>query len=1103
MKKISVWLFITALLASCASQDSTGKRGLAVEDLTETGADIAVFPTDVAVFLQTSHINRVKAAFSPDGKLLVTGSETIKLWDVANGREIRTFLGHSDQVYTVMFSPDGRRIVSASDDETIKVWDAETGKEIHTFSGHSGSVIDGRRIISASEDETMEVWDVETGKKIRAFSYSYYDEYGDEFFSEYYESATFSPDGKQIAAVTDEKDIVLWDAASGRVIRTFSGYFRSVVAFSPDGKQIVSADDKNIVILLDITTGKEIKNFPGHSDFVMSVRFSPDGKQIVSGSWGDKTIKIWDVNSGKELHSFSSGEYVDSVEFSPDGKLIVSGGGNGTVELWDTSQGQKIRSFTGNAAFIQSAVFSPDKKLIASAEEDNTVKIWDAENGRLLHILRGHSEFVWSVTFSPDGKKVASGSYDNTVKLWDVSNGQEIRTFSGHSDGVSSVLFNPDGKQIVSGSYKSIKLWDAETGREIRSFDQSNKVNSLAFSPDGKQLISGYHDYATDVLEVDYRINLWDVASGRVLRSFKGGFQVNVNTVAFSPNGNQIISGSYNDIKLWDVTSGREIYTFSGHSDMVTSVAFSPNGKQIVSGGRDYKVKVWDITSKREICTLLHQYNVSSVAFSSDGEQILSSALDGTIRFWDISTGNEIAQFISFTGSDTQIVSATRGLTVETEAAATSIDGEWLTITPDGYYNASPQGDRYLNVRVGNTVSGIDAYRSVFYNPDVVQARLRGLPDPASKSSGTIQQAAAFLPPTVTILSPVTNTTTASASTTLSVAIADQNQPIQNIKIMVNGRLLGQQELSVVTGTGLQPQKASYTVTGNQKAVDFQLPLNLDPGPNRIEVVAFNGFSESRRYTDLTWNAPAGQRPALPNLWILAIGVNSYADNNIRNLNYCVADAKSVVDSLKAQEGKRYGRVNSLLIADGEGISPTAANIRQNLSFLEGAGPRDVVLLFLAGHGISENAGAFFFLPGDARLNANSTVNPATAIAGADLFSVLDAPGNRLVFIDACQSGGVDNDRLVRYLMDTNAFVFASSRGNELSQERPEFGHGVFTYSILNAIKGATAARAEGNVSVLSLSGFVSTDVPKITDDRQHPSAYSLGFYDFPLAVAP
>jgi uncharacterized caspase-like protein len=318
---------------------------------------------------------------------------------------------------------------------------------------------------------------------------------------------------------------------------------------------------------------------------------------------------------------------------------------------------------------------------------------------------------------------------------------------------------------------------------------------------------------------------------------------------------------------------------------------------------------------------------------------------------------------------------------------------------------------------------------------------------------------------------------------------------------MVNGRILGREELSAATGTGLEPQRASFTVTGNRTSVSFQLPLSLDPGPNRVEVAAFNGFSESRRYADITWSAPAGQRPALPNLWILAIGVNSYADSNIRNLNYCVADAQSVVDSLKAQEGKRYGRVNSLLIADGERLAPTAETIRRNLGFLEGAGPRDVVLLFLAGHGVSENAGAFYFLPSDTRLNTDRTVNPATAVAGTELFSVLDAPGNRLVFIDACQSGGVDNDRLVRYLMDTNAFVFASSRGNELSQERAEFGHGVFTYSILNAIQGVPAARAEGNVSVLSLGGFVSTDVPRITDDRQHPSAYSLGFYDFPLAL--
>jgi hypothetical protein len=224
---------------------------------------------------------------------------------------------------------------------------------------------------------------------------------------------------------------------------------------------------------------------------------------------------------------------------------------------------------------------------------------------------------------------------------------------------------------------------------------------------------------------------------------------------------------------------------------------------------------------------------------------------------------------------------------VETQTAATSNEGEWLSITPDGYYQASPWGDRYINVRVNNTVSGIDSYRSVFYNPDVVQARLAGRPDPASKANVTIQQVAAFTPPQVTIQSPANFSTTNTATANLSVSVVDQNQPIRNIKILVNGRLVGRNELSAIKGSrGLQPQKASLTVTGNQRTLDFNLPVNLDPGRNIIEVVAFNGYSESSRIpVEVTWNAPAGQRPPLPNLWILAVGVNNYNDSAIRNLN--------------------------------------------------------------------------------------------------------------------------------------------------------------------------------------------------------------------------
>jgi uncharacterized caspase-like protein len=244
----------------------------------------------------------------------------------------------------------------------------------------------------------------------------------------------------------------------------------------------------------------------------------------------------------------------------------------------------------------------------------------------------------------------------------------------------------------------------------------------------------------------------------------------------------------------------------------------------------------------------------------------------------------------------------------------------------------------------------------------------------------------------------------------------------------------------------------------------------------------------------------------LPTLWLLAIGVNNYANENIPDLNYCVNDAQEIVNVFKKQEGKRYAKVNTLLIADGTPLPPTVKNIRENLEFLFDAGSRDVVVLFLAGHGVSDTEGVFFFLPSDADFSPDDTIDKDRAISTMDIFSVLNASGNRLVFIDACHSGGlssktngVDNDRLVRSLMETNAFVFTSSRGNELSQERENFKHGVFTYSLIQGLAGSLEGQAKGSISMMQLSGYVSKAVKEITGDQQHPSPYTLGFDDFAI----
>jgi WD40 repeat protein len=1086
IKVPAVFLILALVLAiaACLSQgDFNDTRGVTVEGI-----------VDVAAFPQTGHNGSVVSlAYNYDGTRIVAVSDnTIKIWDTESGRELGILSGHTKEVYQAVFSPDGRRIVSGSDDNTIRIWDAETGHLIRTLEGHAVAVNtvayspDGEHILSGSRDHTIKVWDANTGRELLTIG-----EFGR---SGVVLSAAYSPDGNHIVSNSRNNSVAVWDAGSGQRRLTLSGHRGEVisVAYSPDGKQIASASTSDIKVW-DAGTGQEIKTSSGSGP----IAYSPDGKYIYAASGG-----LWNLADSNIYISGDSGSGtgVKAVAYSPDGsRILTTSYTSAIIELDAAYDRKELRRFTGYAFSVDTVAYSPNGRFIVSASSHVNAKgditVWNIAEGRKFLTLSGHTGWVTVLTYSPDGKKIISGSFDGDIREWDAQTGHMLRILGKGVLAVNAVAYSPDGKKIVSELDGYIKIWDAENGKELRSFiGNEYGTSSFSFSPDGKHFVTASYR----ALSRDDALKLWNTETGKKVLTFNAPSITKV--ASFSPDGKRIVSADWNTIRIWDAETGRELMELKGHTNFINTVAFSPEGKRIVSGSDDYTIKIWDAQSGQELRSIAGSAGlVATVVYRPDGKQIISGSSDGTIRLWNADTGEEIVRLISFSGADTQIATATRGLTVETETAASSIGGEWLTITPDGYYQASPRGDRYLNVRVGNTVSGIDSYRSVFYNPDVVQARLAGRPDPASKASVTIQQAASFTPPDIALKSDVTTTTIGAAN--LSVTITDRNRPVKNVKIMVNGRLLGREELSAIQGAPVQPQRASLTVTGNQKTLAFTLPVSLDPGANRVEVVTFNGYAENRRYIDLAWDAPADRRPALPDLWLLAVGVNAYADSRIRSLGFAVADAKSVVDSLRAQEGRRYGKVNSLLVADGEPLAPTLENIRKGLQFLEGAGPRDVVLLFLAGHGVSDNAGTFLFLPGDTRLKDDKTVDPAKAVTGSEIVSVLDAPGNRLVFIDACQSGGVDNDRLVRSLMDTNAFVFTSSRGTELSQERADLGHGVFTYSILSALKGEVAAQAQGNVSVLSLSGFVSTDVPRITNGAQNPSAYSLGFYDFPLAV--
>ncbi|WP_375467656.1 NB-ARC domain-containing protein [uncultured Nostoc sp.] len=570
--------------------------------------------------------------FSPDGQLLATGdtNNEIRLYQVAGGKQLLSYKGHTGWIWSVAFSHKGDMLASGSEDQTVKLWDISTAQCLTSLYGHCGGIWsvafsdEGDMLASGSEDQTVKLWDISTGQCLKTL----------QGHNSRVSSVTFSPDGQTLASGCHDQTVKLWDISTGQCLKTLYGHTSGIwsVTFSPDSQTLASGCHDQTVKLWDIGTGQCLKTLQGHTECVNSVTFSLDGHTLASGS-DDKTAKLWDVNTGdcfKTLQGHNS--RVWSVALNQDSRTLASGSDDQTVRLWDVSTGKCLKSLEGYRNGIWSVCFSSDGNMLVSGSGNQTVKLWDTVSGQCIKTLRGHSNRVTSVALSSNDLILASGSEDQTAKLWDIRTGKCLKTLRGHSNWLTSVAFSPNCQLLATCSDdQTVRLWDVNTGYCIQVLEgHTDRVWSVAFNPNGQTLASGCHDQT---------VKLWDVSTGQCIQTLKGHDNL-IWSIAYSFDGRVLASGSSDQtVKLWDVSTGQCIQTLKGHASSIYSTAFSPDGCILASGSDDQSVKLWDINTGRCLKSLeRHTELVWSVSFSPFGQILASGSQDDTIKLWDIKT---------------------------------------------------------------------------------------------------------------------------------------------------------------------------------------------------------------------------------------------------------------------------------------------------------------------------------------------------------------------------------------------------------------------------------------------------------------------------------
>ncbi|UYO54611.1 caspase family protein [Rhodopseudomonas palustris] len=1013
---------------------------------------------------------------------------------------------HQEPIAGFTLSRNGRALVTYDRSGQIKLWDLESRRIARTIVRKFSQIDEVELsangfVVAIKEANGIEIWNAAEGVLLSHIKDA----------SDYISAIAVSPDGRVVASSSRKQTkwlVETWDAISGVRLRAAEPSNAPIhsLAFSANGKRIYTSDQDKKILVLERDSLKAVRSL-NFTDQILSFIVSPNEERLLTYDG-----QLWDIASTPTRLGIFNGskEIARCCEFVAGGKIagIAYRSGHAAIQLLleDEASEPRLEFFDPRSGKAIDALWKMSQVTEANPTVDpfnwrgaliatgSSLFRFDRSTGKVLNVYKGAN---FTPKLSSNGRYFIAKSERKNVDVFEIVDGANLRRRGKISIAEDEVPLgiSPDGRfAVIASDFRTtnskLSIFEFQSGNFVKKrslardddafvsveFPSDNESSIALGTAKGEVVIMNTRDGATKSIKDEQEI---------------------INALAFQSRSHFILTSAGmqggTEFKIRDVETGILRQTRSIREGGITTLVSSKDGKIVLIGDNAGILWLWkdegDLTPIFRSASAIH-----AVSVSDDGSVAWVGRSDGVSVCLDLVNRQELASLF--------IASS----------------GDWVILTPEGFFDASPGGAKLLSVVRGLEAYSIDQFYDQLHRPDLVREKLAGDP------KGLVRKAAAQLDlgkalasgnaPRVMITLPASGGKVQGGQIAVEAKVTDQGGGIGKVEWRVNGVTLGVEP----AGRGFQRKTASEqcpsketgssfwnffsrsdpssdcasagpsTSSGLEPPLKITRSLTLTPGDNHVTVVAYNaaGYVASIP-AEIAITSVQDKSPVRPRMYVLAVGVNDYWDSALHLAN-AAPDAKAIADGLKRAGSKLYDSVEVTTVLDKDA---TAANLDRVFTELGGkVRPQDVFVFFLAGHGKTEDA-RYYFLPYDFRYAGEASIRQLGIDQDRLQGWLLRIKAQKSVALfDTCESGSLVGDRIeTRGLEEKTAIdrlVHATGRATltATSDNRPAIegyrGHGVFTYTLLAAL-GEADTSGDGRIDVNELVQYVDDKLPELS----------------------